>query len=130
MAGFFGPHITKQMWADVELKSGGSLHARLFGSFSRQLVEDVLAELPPLTASDVIVVNFGAWYPRFERQVHQKSIRLTVQLRSECGSGPQSRRTLKEGTAWWSRRMAACDRAHLLWSAASSTATSGTWRSC
>ncbi len=45
------------------------MHARIFGSFSGVLLEDLLTELAPLTEHDVIVTNFGAWYPRFVKQV-------------------------------------------------------------
>ncbi len=69
MPGYPGRHITKIFWGDLELRSGARLHARIFGSFSRELLEDVLAELPPLAASDIIVANFGAWYPRLQVEV-------------------------------------------------------------
>ncbi|CAL5228102.1 g11175 [Coccomyxa viridis] len=58
-------HILKQYWADVKLGNGGEIHVRCFGRYNASLWDDVFAELPPLTAQDVIIINFGAWYPRF-----------------------------------------------------------------
>lgn len=58
-------HILKQYWADVRLKNGAEVHVRCFGRYNGTLWDDVFAELSPLTDRDVIIVNFGAWYPRF-----------------------------------------------------------------
>ena len=49
----------------VKLKNGGEIHARCFGRFNGTLWDDIFAELGPVTERDVIIVNFGAWYPRF-----------------------------------------------------------------
>ena len=38
---------------------------RCFGRYNASLWDDVFAELPVLTAQDVMIINFGAWYPRF-----------------------------------------------------------------
>ena len=38
---------------------------RCFGRYNASLWDAVFAELPALTAQDVIIINFGAWYPRF-----------------------------------------------------------------
>ena len=38
---------------------------RAYGRFNLSLWDDVMAEFQPLTEEDVIVVNFGAWYPRY-----------------------------------------------------------------
>lgn len=69
MPGYPGKHVSKQFWGDIQLAGGGSLHARIFGSFSGMLLEDLLAELAPLIQDDVIVTNFGAWYPQFVKKV-------------------------------------------------------------
>ena len=37
------------------------VHIRNFGYFHPQLWDDMLADLQPLTESDVLMVNFGAW---------------------------------------------------------------------
>ena len=42
---------------------------RAFGRFNLTLWDDVFKEFLPLTDNDVIVVNFGAWYPRYN--VHE-----------------------------------------------------------
>ena len=42
---------------------------RAYGRFNLSLWDDVMAEFQPLTEEDVIVVNFGAWYPRYN--VHE-----------------------------------------------------------
>ena len=69
MPGYPGKYVSKQFWGDLSLASGATVHARIFGSFSGVLLEDLLAEMPPLTQNDVIIANFGAWYPRFVKQV-------------------------------------------------------------
>ena len=42
---------------------------RAYGRFNLSLWDDVMVEFQPLTDEDVIVVNFGAWYPRYN--VHE-----------------------------------------------------------
>ncbi len=69
MRGGGGKYVNKQFWGELQLVSGASVHARIFGSFSSILLEDLLTELGPLTERDVIITNFGAWYPRFVKQV-------------------------------------------------------------
>ena len=49
----------------MKLGNGGEIHVRCFGRYNASLWDDIFAELPPLTAQDVIIINFGAWYPRF-----------------------------------------------------------------
>ena len=61
--------MEKIYWGDLGLRGGGRVHARIVGSYSAELIDDILAELGPLTDSDVVVANFGAWYPRFAMQV-------------------------------------------------------------
>ena len=67
--GFPGKLVEKIHWGDVRLKSGASVHARIMGSYNAELIDDVLSELGPLNDNDVVIVNFGAWYPRFAMQV-------------------------------------------------------------
>ena len=69
MPGAFGRPVTKTFWGDMQLRSGASLHARIFGSYNGDLLDDLLAELGPIEATDMIIVNFGAWYPAFAWQV-------------------------------------------------------------
>ena len=69
MPGTFGRAVSKSFWGDLQLQSGASLHARIFGSYNGQLMDDLLDELAPIHASDIIIVNFGAWYPAFAWQV-------------------------------------------------------------
>jgi hypothetical protein len=69
MPGIFGRAVSKSFWGDLQLQSGASLHARTFGSYNGQLMDDLLDELAPIHASDIIIVNFGAWYPAFAWQV-------------------------------------------------------------
>jgi hypothetical protein len=82
MPGHPGHHITKIFWGDIELQSGGSVHARNFGSFSELLLEDILAELPMLKSSDIVIVNFAAWYPRFAWQVHNQPAHNSLVLKA------------------------------------------------
>ena len=63
----------------MKLKDGGEIHVRCFGRYNSSLWDDVMAELPALTEQDVIIVNFGAWYPRFnfnEPRVTQPALAL------------------------------------------------------
>lgn len=69
MPGYPGKYVSKQFWGELQLVSGARVHARIFGSFSSILLEDLLTELGPLTERDVIITNFGAWYPGFVKQV-------------------------------------------------------------
>ena len=49
----------------MDLSKGGRVILRGFGRFNLTLWDEVIAELAPITAADVILVNFGAWYHRF-----------------------------------------------------------------
>lgn len=69
MPGGFGRPVTKSFWGDMQLRSGASLHARIIGSYNGDLLDDLLAELGPMQPTDMIIVNFGAWYPAFAWQV-------------------------------------------------------------
>lgn len=69
MPGFNGRAVTKSFWGDMQLRWGASLHTRIFGSYNGELMDDLLGELAPIQATDVIIVNFGAWYPAFAWQV-------------------------------------------------------------
>ncbi|CAL8467294.1 g6831 [Coccomyxa elongata] len=57
--------IFKQNIGNFSLSNGASIHIRSFGIFNISLWDDVFAEFMPLTEKDVILVEFGAWYPRF-----------------------------------------------------------------
>ena len=70
--------------ADVKLKNGGEVHVRCFGRYNSSLWDDVFAELPTLTERDVIVINFGAWYPRFNYNEPRVSLPYVTQTRSIC----------------------------------------------
>jgi hypothetical protein len=48
----------------MELSSGGQVLLRGFGRFNLTLWDQVIGELEPITADDIILVNFGAWYHR------------------------------------------------------------------
>lgn len=39
---------------------------RSFGTFNGTLWDDVFSDFAPITEKDVIMVNFGAWYPRYK----------------------------------------------------------------
>ena len=51
----------KQFVGDVELLSGGQVVLRSFGTYNAKLWDDVLSDFEPLTADDIVMVNFGAW---------------------------------------------------------------------
>ncbi|KAK9907951.1 hypothetical protein WJX75_000456 [Coccomyxa subellipsoidea] len=61
--------IPRQYIGRFDLKSGAQVFLRAFGRFNLTLWDDVFAEFQPLTDNDVIVFNFGAWYPRYN--VHE-----------------------------------------------------------
>jgi hypothetical protein len=58
-------HILKQYWAEVNTTSGLQILVRCFGRYNASLWDDVFAEFGAITERDIIIVNFGAWYPRF-----------------------------------------------------------------
>ena len=66
------------MFTQVKLKKGGEIMIRSFARFNGSLWDDIFAEIGPLTQRDVIIVNFGAWYPRFN--VNE----LRVSLSNSC----------------------------------------------
>ena len=49
-----------------ECMGGSQVIIRSFGTYQAQLWDDIFAEFAPITEKDVILVNFGAWYPRFK----------------------------------------------------------------
>ena len=68
----------------MKLKNGGEIHVRCFGRYNSSLWDDVFAELPTLTERDVIIVNFGAWYPRFNYNEPRVSLPYVTQTLSTC----------------------------------------------
>ena len=57
------PHRRQEHLPDLSLPAHCT--CRAYGRFNLSLWDDVMAEFQPLTEEDVIVVNFGAWYPRY-----------------------------------------------------------------
>ena len=47
------------------LDSGARVYLRDFGVYNQTLFDDILSDFAPLRATDVLVLNWGAWYPRF-----------------------------------------------------------------
>ena len=39
---------------------------RDFGTYNQTLFDDVLSDFQPLSADDVVVLNWGAWYHRYD----------------------------------------------------------------
>ncbi len=76
----------------MKLKNGGEIHVRCFARYNSSLWDDVFTELPLLTEQDVIIINFGAWYPRFN--YNEPKVGLSVRLCS-C----QDAMTTCEGTS-------------------------------
>ena len=70
--------------ADVKLNNGGEIHVRCFGRYKSSLWDEVFAELPTLTEIDVIIINFGAWYPRFNYNEPRVSLPYINQTLSIC----------------------------------------------
>lgn len=58
---------------DFDFGSGASVHLRDFGVYNQSLYDDLLSDFQPLRDTDVLVVNWGAWYPRFSW--NQKEVR-------------------------------------------------------
>eukprot|EP00884_Botryococcus_braunii_P007792 jgi/Botrbrau1/17013/Bobra.49_2s0071.1 len=60
--------ILKQFLGDLHLHGNGSVHLRSFGQFNLSLWDDTLREFEQaygkLTPRDIVMFNFGAWYPR------------------------------------------------------------------
>ncbi len=50
---------------EFQLESGGQVVVRDFGVYNQSLFDDVLSDFAPLRSSDVLIVNWSAWYPRF-----------------------------------------------------------------
>ena len=53
-----------QVVGHMQLSNGGEILMRSFGRFNLTLWDQVIGELEPITARDIILVNFGAWYHR------------------------------------------------------------------
>jgi len=48
------------------IPSGSKVACRSFGTYESRLWDDVFSEFKPLTSDDIILVNFGAWYPKYK----------------------------------------------------------------
>ncbi|CAK0787972.1 hypothetical protein CVIRNUC_011194 [Coccomyxa viridis] len=60
-----GVSVFKQNIGSFTLGNGAAVHIQSFGMFNMTLWDDVMAQFMPLTPRDIILVEFGAWYPRF-----------------------------------------------------------------
>ena len=49
-----------------DIFSGRKVACRSFGTYESRLWDDVFSEFEPLTSDDIILVNFGAWYPKYK----------------------------------------------------------------
>ena len=48
---------------------------RDFGTYNQTLFDDVMSDFQPLSENDVVVLNWGAWYHRYDwggREVNDK----------------------------------------------------------
>ena len=52
---------SKQFVGEFELNNGAKIIIRSFGTYNSKLWDDVFSDFAPITANDVILVNFGAW---------------------------------------------------------------------
>ena len=52
---------SKQFVGEFELTNGAKVIIRSFGTYNSKLWDDVMSDFAPITANDVILVNFGAW---------------------------------------------------------------------
>lgn len=79
-----------QFVGNFSMEGGGEVHVRCFGIFNLTLWDDVMEEFQPLTRNDVIMVNFGAWYPRFS--IHETLVPWQrfqdVSAKSPCRAFP------------------------------------------
>ncbi len=55
----------KQFVGEFLLDSGARVYLRDFGVYNQTLFDDILSDFAPLRATDVLVLNWGAWFPRF-----------------------------------------------------------------
>ena len=49
-----------------DIFSSRKVACRSFGTYESRLWDDVFSEFAPLTSDDIILVNFGAWYPKYK----------------------------------------------------------------
>lgn len=50
---------------EFQLSTGAQVYVRDFGVYNQTLFDDVLSDFAPLRSTDVLLLNWGAWYPRF-----------------------------------------------------------------
>ncbi|EIE21588.1 hypothetical protein COCSUDRAFT_66960 [Coccomyxa subellipsoidea C-169] len=60
-----GLHVKKKFVGDFLLDNGLHVFLRSFNVFNLTLWDDVMKPFGELQADDILVVNFGAWYPRY-----------------------------------------------------------------
>ena len=56
------------------------MYLRDFGEYNQSLFDDVLSEFHPLSSNDVLIVNWSAWYHRFQWNANQVMPSATLQL--------------------------------------------------
>lgn len=77
----------KQFVGEFLLGSGARVYLRDFGVYNQTLFDDILSDFAPLRASDVLVLNWGAWYPRFAFYSNEVGL---ISLTALVSSGVQS----------------------------------------
>ncbi len=50
---------------EFRLTNGAQVYVRDFGVYNQTLFDDLLSDFAPLRSDDVLLLNWGAWYPRF-----------------------------------------------------------------
>jgi hypothetical protein len=58
--------VAKQFVGEFHLASGGSVYLRDTGEYNQSLFDDLLSDFGALTPNDVLIVNWSAWYHRFQ----------------------------------------------------------------
>ena len=54
-----GEEVLRQYVGEVKLANGGSMHLRCMDRFSMALWDEVMAPFEPLSAHDILLLNFG-----------------------------------------------------------------------
>lgn len=71
--------VVKQFVGDFVTNSGLSVHIRDMGTYNDTLLGDLLSDFNPLQADDILLINWGAWYPRFAWNQNQVAWRAWQQ---------------------------------------------------